>query len=412
MTINATAAGAAAALRVGRRGAGRRPAPPCGAPCRTTHSRSTSPGAPTSTRRRPSLRLVTDLVALLRDRDAAVEPDLGLRLPHARGGGDRRAGAGLHAGRRHRLRAGGGRRRPRRRRRRRRGCRSSSTPTTTCSRRWPSSGPPGACGTGSWPSGSAPSTTGRSMLRFHAQTGGSTLTAQQPELNVVRVALQALAAVLGGAQSLHTNAFDEALGLPTRALGAGSRCGTQQVVAHEAGVAATVDPLGGLLLRREPHRRASRPRRGATSTASTALGGAVAAIEAGYQQGEIEQAAYAHARAVDDRRAGHRRGQPFRRGAPDDPEPCPPTDPTLAGVARWSGWLQRRARRDQPAVDGPWTSLRRRRREHAQRAPADEGGASPGGDARRGEHRPAARRRSAVVPTPGSLFAWRRRCAS
>src|SRR5204862_5638690 len=81
-------------------------------------------------------------------------------------------------------------------------------------------------------------------LRFHAQTGGSTLTAQQPENNVVRVAIQALSAVAGGAQSLHTNAFDEALALPTeRAATIALR--TQQVIAHESGVASTADPAGG-----------------------------------------------------------------------------------------------------------------------------------------------------------------------
>ncbi len=82
------------------------------------------------------------------------------------------------------------------------------------------------------------------MLRFHAQTAGSTLTAQQPEVNVVRVALQALAAVLGGTQSLHTNSRDEALGLPTSEA-AKLALRTQQVIAHESGVPAVPDPLGG-----------------------------------------------------------------------------------------------------------------------------------------------------------------------
>src|SRR6185295_1621176 len=82
------------------------------------------------------------------------------------------------------------------------------------------------------------------MLRFHAQTGGSTLTAQQPENNVARVALQALAAVLGGAQSLHTNGLDEALSLPTEK-SATIALRTQQILAHESGVSDTVDPLGG-----------------------------------------------------------------------------------------------------------------------------------------------------------------------
>src|SRR5258706_14296393 len=82
------------------------------------------------------------------------------------------------------------------------------------------------------------------QMRFHAQTGGSTLTAQQPENNVARVAVQALAAVLGGAQSLHTNGMDEALGLPTENA-ATIALRTQQILAHESGVADTIDPLGG-----------------------------------------------------------------------------------------------------------------------------------------------------------------------
>src|SRR5205814_4357074 len=82
------------------------------------------------------------------------------------------------------------------------------------------------------------------MLRFHVQTAGSTLTAQQPENNIVRTALQALAAVLGGAQSLHTNSFDEALGLPTEKA-ARIALRTQQVIAHESGVPNTIDPVGG-----------------------------------------------------------------------------------------------------------------------------------------------------------------------
>ena len=92
------------------------------------------------------------------------------------------------------------------------------------------------------------------LLRFHTQTGGSTLTAQQPENNVVRVALQALAAVMGGTQSLHTNGFDEALGLPTeRAAKIALR--TQQIIGYESGVVDTADPLGGLVLHRMAHRR-------------------------------------------------------------------------------------------------------------------------------------------------------------
>ena len=127
-------------------------------------------------------------------------------------------------------------------------------------------------------------------LRFHAQTGGSTLTAQQPEVNVVRVAIQALSAVLGGCQSLHTNGFDEALALPSEHA-ATLALRTQQVIANEAGVVSTADPLGGSYyvetLTRELEERAL-----ALIGEVDARGGAVAAIEAGWVQGEIEGAAY------------------------------------------------------------------------------------------------------------------------
>ncbi|HEY4667892.1 MAG TPA: methylmalonyl-CoA mutase family protein [Anaerolineales bacterium] len=127
-------------------------------------------------------------------------------------------------------------------------------------------------------------------LRFHAQTAGSTLTAQQPENNVVRVALQALAAVLGGTQSLHTNSMDEALGLPTeRAARIALR--TQQVIAYETGVADTVDPLAGSYqvekLTDEIEGRAEE-----YLQQIDALGGALAAVERGFMQAEIEEAAY------------------------------------------------------------------------------------------------------------------------
>jgi methylmalonyl-CoA mutase, N-terminal domain len=134
-------------------------------------------------------------------------------------------------------------------------------------------------------------------LRFHAQTAGSALTAQQPEVNVVRVTFQALAAVLGGAQSLHTNAYDEALGLPSEAA-ARLALRTQQVLAHETGVAATPDPLGGSYLVEELT-DALEGEAARLLARIDDLGGAVAAIEAGYQQGEIEQAAYSVAKAID-----------------------------------------------------------------------------------------------------------------
>jgi methylmalonyl-CoA mutase N-terminal domain/subunit len=127
-------------------------------------------------------------------------------------------------------------------------------------------------------------------LRFHAQTGGSTLTAQQPENNIVRVAIQALSAVCGGAQSLHTNSFDEALALPSeRAATIALR--TQQILAEEAGTTATVDPLGGSFyieaLTDELEARAWE-----LIEHVDELGGAVDAVEAGFVQGEIESAAF------------------------------------------------------------------------------------------------------------------------
>ncbi len=135
------------------------------------------------------------------------------------------------------------------------------------------------------------------MLRFHTQTGGSTLTAQQPENNVVRVTLQALAAVLGGTQSLHTNSMDEALWLPTeKSVRVALR--TQQIIANESGVADTVDPLAGAYmveyLTDEIERRAEEYLRKIDE-----MGGAQAAIEHGYIQGEIQDAAYRYQRAVE-----------------------------------------------------------------------------------------------------------------
>jgi methylmalonyl-CoA mutase N-terminal domain/subunit len=135
------------------------------------------------------------------------------------------------------------------------------------------------------------------LLRFHTQTGGSTLTAQQPENNVARVTLQALAAVLGGTQSLHTNAYDEALALPTER-SAKIALRTQQIIAHESGVADTVDPLAGSYfvesLTDEVEAGAWRYIEKVDS-----MGGAVAAIEAGFMQEEIEKASYEWTRAVD-----------------------------------------------------------------------------------------------------------------
>jgi len=135
------------------------------------------------------------------------------------------------------------------------------------------------------------------MLRFHTQTAGVTLQAQQPLVNVVRVTLQALAAVLGGTQSLHTNSYDEALGLPTEEA-ARIALRTQQVIAHESGVADFVDALGGSWaiesLTDELERRARE-----YLTTIDEMGGMVRAIERGFPQKEIERRAYEHQRAVE-----------------------------------------------------------------------------------------------------------------
>jgi methylmalonyl-CoA mutase N-terminal domain/subunit len=133
-------------------------------------------------------------------------------------------------------------------------------------------------------------------LRFHTQTAGSTLTAQQPENNVVRVALQALAAVLGGTQSLHTNSMDEALWLPTeKSVRVALR--TQQIIAHESGVADTIDPLAGSYvieyLTDEIERLAQE-----TIQRIDDMGGALGAIENGYVQSQIQEAAYQFQQAV------------------------------------------------------------------------------------------------------------------
>jgi methylmalonyl-CoA mutase, N-terminal domain len=135
-------------------------------------------------------------------------------------------------------------------------------------------------------------------LRFHAQTGGSTLTAQQPENNVVRVAVQALSAVCGGAQSIHTNAFDEALALPTER-SARVTLRTQQILAAEAGGTDTADPLGGAYfveaLTRELEEQA-----GELIERVDELGGAVEAVEQGFVQREIEEAAYRYNTEVEE----------------------------------------------------------------------------------------------------------------
>ena len=185
------------------------------------------------------------------------------------------------------------------------------------------------------------------LLRFHTQTGGSTLTAQQPENNIVRVTLQAMAAALGGTQSLHTNGFDEALGLPTeRAAKIALR--TQQIVGYESGIADTVDPLAGSWfvesLTDEVEQAAWQ-----YLERIDAMGGAVDAIEAQYMQQEIEQAAYAYAKAID---SDEKIVVGVNKFVDEELEPTEvfPIDPELqrSQVAR----VKRvRAERDQSAVD-------------------------------------------------------------
>ena len=156
-------------------------------------------------------------------------------------------------------------------------------------------------------------------LRFHAQTGGSTLTAQQPLNNVVRVAVQALAAVLGGTQSLHTNGYDEALGLPTAA-SAALALRTQQILAEESGVAASADPLGGsFLVETLTHRLEAEAL--AVMEQVAALGGAAAAID--FMREEIHRAAYEFQLSVE---SGARAVVGVNRYATDE-APDPPEQP-------------------------------------------------------------------------------------
>jgi len=137
------------------------------------------------------------------------------------------------------------------------------------------------------------------MLRFHTQTGGSTLTAQQPENNIVRVSIQSMAAVLGGTQSLHTNGFDEALSLPTENA-AKIALRTQQIIAHESGLVDTVDPLGGSYyieyLTDEMEKRAN-----TLIQKIDEMGGSVVSIEKGWMQQQIASSSYKYQKSVEEK---------------------------------------------------------------------------------------------------------------
>ncbi|MEU6771027.1 methylmalonyl-CoA mutase family protein [Streptomyces sp. NPDC046759] len=193
------------------------------------------------------------------------------------------------------------------------------------------------------------------MLRFHTQTAGVQLTAQQPEVNLVRVAVQALAAVLGGTQSLHTNSFDEAIALPTDK-SARLALRTQQVLAHETDVTATVDPFAGSYA---VERMTDDVEEAAVDLMRRVedLGGAVAAIERGFQKTEIERNAYRIAQETD---SGERVVVGVNRFQLDEEEPYEPLRVDPAIEARQAERLEKlRAERDRGAVHTALDALRK-----------------------------------------------------
>lgn len=184
------------------------------------------------------------------------------------------------------------------------------------------------------------------MLRFHTQTGGATLTAQQPENNIVRTTVQALAAVLGGTQSLHTNSMDEALGLPTeKAVQIALR--TQQILAYENGVGDVADPLGGSYLIESLTNRLEAEAREYIATIDN-LGGALAALEQGFQQREIGEASYRYQRQVEARERTVVGVNNFT--TPEEPVELLKLDPAI-GQRQAEKLRQLRAGRDNAAVE-------------------------------------------------------------
>jgi methylmalonyl-CoA mutase N-terminal domain/subunit len=204
------------------------------------------------------------------------------------------------------------------------------------------------------------------MLRFHAQTAGSALTAQQPENNLVRVALQSLAAVLGGCQSLHANALDEALALPTEQ-SALLALRTQQIIAEETGVVNTVDPVAGSYAIEKLTNEIEAGAREYISKID-AMGGVLRAIETGYIQQEIQKAAYEYQQAVD---AGEQVVVGVNRFQAGEERPIPTLriDPEIepAQVARLNAL---RARRDTAKAKAALAEVERRARSNENLMPA------------------------------------------
>jgi methylmalonyl-CoA mutase, N-terminal domain len=192
------------------------------------------------------------------------------------------------------------------------------------------------------------------MLRFHTQTAGVQLTAQQPEVNLVRVAVQGLGAVLGGTQSLHTNSFDEAIALPTEKA-ARLALRTQQVLAYETDLTATVDPFAGSYV---VEAMTAEIEAAALELMERVAdhGSAVDAIEAGFQKREIEQSAYRIAQEID---SGERVVVGLNRFAVDEEEPYEPlrVDPTIE-AAQAERLARLRSERDGAAVTRALADLR------------------------------------------------------
>ena len=228
------------------------------------------------------------------------------------------------------------------------------------------------------------------LMRFHTQTAGVSLTAQQPEVNIVRTALEALAAVLGGTQSLHTNSFDEALALPTEdAVRIALR--TQQVIAHETGVVNTIDPLGGSYYLEDLTNRLEAEAYDYFSRIEK-LGGVIPAIEENFQQREIAEASFRYQAEVEAKQRIDRRRQPLpargggrdraaarrpgARAEADRARPGRPRAPRLgdgrALAGRAEGGVGARGRQPDAAPDRGLARLRHHGRD-VRRAPRDLG---------------------------------------